>query len=167
MTLKLILQVPSGWSISGTGFAGSCTGQCTAKYDVASGDQRSKDIEMEPNQAGSFTVESQMEWWFGNDLSTLDGKEVSLPLAVIDGGIARGGGVPTAVGTPTSPPPAPPVIPASEGGGCNSMTDSAGPGSLVLLGLLILPVVGLVARPPLSRGPVSRAVVPPGGPRKA
>lgn len=48
-------------------------------------------------------------------------------------------------------PPAP-AAPAAEtsGGGCNSFADSAGPGSLILLGLLILPVAGLVARPLLS-----------------
>ena len=46
-----------------------------------------------------------------------------------------------------------PPAPAAEtpGGGCNSFSNSAGPGSLVLLSLLILPVVGLVARPVLSR----------------
>lgn len=42
-----------------------------------------------------------------------------------------------------------PAAPAAEtsGGGCNSFADSTGPGSLVLLGLLILPAAGLVARP--------------------
>ena len=51
----------------------------------------------------------------------------------------------------TAPPPAP-AAPASEtpGGGCNSFADSGGLGSLVLLGLLIVPVAGLVARPLLS-----------------
>ena len=158
MTLKLILQVPSGWSMSGTGFAGSCTGQCTATYDVASCDQRAIDIEMQPNQSGSFTVESQMEWWFGNDLSTLDGKEVSLPLTVIDGGMARGGGVPTAVVAPTSPPPAPPVIPASEGGGCNSMVESSRTGNLTMMGLLVIPALRLIGRS--IRVPIARRRLP-------
>ena len=163
MTLKLILQVPSGWSMSGSGFAGSCTGQCTATYDVASGDQRSIDIEMQPNQAGSFTAESQMEWWFGNDVSTLDGTTVSLPLTVLGQTTAtqrnaatRGVTAPAAV-TPTSPPPPPPVVPAREsGGGCNSVSDYAGPASLALMGLLILPAVGLVGRNILPRLPLRR-----------
>ena len=163
MTLKLILQVPSGWSMSGSGFAGSCTGQCTATYDVASGDQRSIDIEMQPNQAGSFTVESQMEWWFGNDVSTLDGKTVSLPLTVLGQTTAtqrnaatRGIVAPVAV-APTSAPPPPPVVPASESaGGGNSISDSAGPASLALSGLLILPAVGLVGRNILPRPPLRR-----------
>ena len=139
MTLKLILQVPSGWSMSGSGFTESCTGQCTATYDVASGDQKSIELEMQPNQAGSFTVEAQMEWWFEDDTSTLNGKAVSLPLSV----------VPLATPIPTSAPQSPAPVPTSGGGGgCNSI---GGSGSLVLLGLLILPVVGLMARPLMTR----------------
>ena len=149
MTLKLILQVPSGWSMSGSGFAESCTGQCTAIYDVASGDQESIELEMQPNQAGSFTVEAQMEWWFENDTATLDGKAVSLPLNVVP------------LVEPTSPPPAlapTPTFsfPESNDGGCNSIGGSGGAGSLVLLGLLILPVVGLMARPLMSRPALPR-----------
>ena len=149
--------------MSGSGFAGSCTVQCTATYDVASGYQRSIDIEMQPNQAGSFTAESQMEWWFGNDVSTLDGTTVSLPLTVPGQTTAaqrnaatRGVTAPAAV-TPTSPPPPPPVVPAREsGGGCNSVSDYAGPASLALMGLLILPAVGLVGRNILPRLPLRR-----------
>ena len=147
MTLKLILQVPSGWSMSGSGFTESCTGQCTATYDVASGDQRSIEIEMQPNQAGSFTVEAQMEWWFEDDTSTLDGKAVSLPMTVL----------PLATPVPPVPTVAPqrsqPIPSSSGGGGCNSM---GGAGSLVLLGLLILPVVGLMARPLMARPTLPR-----------
>lgn len=46
--------------------------------------------------------------------------------------------------------------PTTPSGGCNSFSDSTGQGSLLLLGLLIIPVVGLVARPLLSRGPVPK-----------
>ena len=161
MTLKLIMQVPSGWSMSGSGFTESCTGQCTATYEVASGYQRSIEFDMQPNQAGSFTAEAQIEWWFNDDVSTLDGKAVSLPMVVIDHSAPTPGPEPTAVPAPTvavAPPPFTP--PGSENGGCNSLSGS-GPGSLVLLDLLILPVVGLVARPLLSRGPVPRAALTP------
>ena len=147
MTLKLILQVPSGWSMSGSGFSESCTGQCTASYVVDSGDQRSVELEMQPNQAGSFTVEAQMEWWFGEDTSTLDGKAVSLPLNVIPLATPVPTALPRAV-QPAFPPP------SNSGDGCFS---TPGSGSLVLLGLLILPVVGLIARPLLARPDVPKA----------
>ena len=149
MTLKLILQVPSGWSMSGSGFTESCTGQCTATYQVASGDQRSIELEMQPNQSGSFVVEAQMEWWFGDDPTTLDGGAVELPLTV----------VPLATPVPTLAPQRAAPIPTSGGGdGCFSAGGSGGSGSLMLLGLLILPVVGLMARPLLSRPALPRAV---------
>ena len=161
MTLKLIMQVPSGWSMSGSGFTESCTGQCTATYEVASGDQRSIEFDMQPNQVGSFTAEAQMEWWFDDDVSTLDGKAVSLPMVVIDPSAPVPGPEPTAVPAPTVAVAPPPFTPSgSDNGGCNSLSGS-GPGSLVLLALLILPVVGLVARPLLSRGPVPREALTP------
>ena len=161
MTLKLIMQVPSGWSMSSSGFTESCTGQCTATYEVASGDQRSIEFDMQPNQAGSFTAEAQMEWWFDDDVSTLDGKAVSLPMVVIDPSAPTPGPEPTAVSAPTVAVAPPPFTPSgSDNGGCNSLSGS-GPGSLVLLALLILPVVGLEARPLLSRGPVPRAALTP------
>ena len=149
MTLKLILQVPSGWSMSGSGFTESCTGQCTATYQVASGDQRSIELEMQPNQSGSFVVEAQMEWWFGDDPTTLDGGAVELPLTV----------VPLATPVPTLAPQRAAPIPTSGGGdGCFSAGGSGGSGSLMLLGLLILPVVGLMARPLLSRPALPRSL---------
>ena len=68
---------------------------------------------------------------------------------------------PTPVPEPTVAVAPPPFTPSgSDNGGCNSLSGS-GPGSLVLLALLILPVVGLVARPLLSRGPVPRAALTP------
>ena len=123
MTLKLILQVPSGWSMSGSGFTESCTGQCTATYQVASGDQRSIELEMQPNQAGSFVVAAQMEWWFGDDPNTLDGDAVELPLTVLP--------LATTVPTqPAQPPQRSQPIPTSGGGdGCFS---AGGSGSLML-----------------------------------
>ena len=82
MTLKFILPVPSGWSMSGTGFSESCSGQCTATYQVAPGDQKSITLEMLPNQPGSFSADALMEWFFGTDVSTLERKSTSLQLTV-------------------------------------------------------------------------------------
>ena len=47
----------------------------------------------------------------------------------------------------TAPPATAAPAAGTPGGGCNSFADSSQPGSLALLGLLILPVAGLVARP--------------------
>ena len=146
MTLKLILPVPSGWSMSGSGFAESCTGQCTATYTVPSGKQRSIDLEMQPNQPGSFTVEAKMEWWFGDDVTTLTGDYKDLVLNVV--------GPPTPTHPPT-PTPFPTAIPApiapsgnNGGGGCG--VGFSGSGDLALLALLALPLAGSLARPQIA-----------------
>ena len=83
MTLKFILQVPSGWSMSGAGFTEACSGQCTATYQVPSGEQKSIFLEMLPNQTGSFNAEALMEWYFGDDVSTLTRESKSLALNVV------------------------------------------------------------------------------------
>ena len=61
MTLKFVLPVPSGWSMSGAGFTQACSGQCTATYTVPPGAQKSITLEMLPNQAGSFNADALME----------------------------------------------------------------------------------------------------------
>ena len=78
MTLKFILRTPSGWALSGSGFTTSCAGQCIATYTVESGEQRNITLEMLPKQVGSVAVEARMEWYFGEDTSTLERKVESL-----------------------------------------------------------------------------------------
>ena len=95
MTLQLILRIPSGWVLSGTGFAESCAGQCIATYEVNQGEQRTIYLQLEPNQEGSVEVEALMEWYFGEDESTLEKKEESLRLNAT---------APTALPTPTVVP---------------------------------------------------------------
>ena len=72
MKLILIIKAPSGWSVTGTGFAAGCGPQCTATYDLESGQLRHIDVLMVPNQPGDFEVEASMEWYFGGDTSTLE-----------------------------------------------------------------------------------------------
>ena len=91
MTLKFVLPLPSGWSMSGAGFTQACSGQCTATYMVPPGDQKSITLEMMPNQAGSFKADAMMEWFFGNDVSTLERKSTFLELTVVRQGFALGG----------------------------------------------------------------------------
>ena len=138
MTVKLRLIVPSGWSVSGTGFTGACSGTCIATYQVPTGDIRSIMLEMLANQIGTFEARAEMEWWFGTDTSTLDGSVETLELTA--------GPLPTA--TP-EPAPTVPFVTSDEssdgGGGFGDTSDFA------LLGLLALPLVGLVGLAARSR----------------
>ena len=83
MTLKLVIEAPSGWSLTGTGFATACGSQCSATYILESGQPRYIDVDMVPNQPGSFEVEARMEWYFGDDTSTLERKVETLQLNVL------------------------------------------------------------------------------------
>ncbi len=71
MTLTLRLTPPAGWSVSSTGSAEACGVPCNARYTVNSGDTRNITVDMVPNQPGSFLVEAKLEWWYGDDKSTL------------------------------------------------------------------------------------------------
>ena len=138
MTLKFILRPPSGWSIKGSGFTEACSGQCTATYQVPSGDQRSINIEMMPNQAGGpFEAEAVMEWYFGGDRSTLTRHTKSLSLRVLE--------------APEPEPTAAPIVQepvpgsGSNGGSCGlspAGATTAGPGDMALLALPLLGMAG-------------------------
>ena len=83
MTLKFVLRTPSGWTLSGAGFAEACAGQCIATYKLNTGVQRDLSLQMVPNEAGAVSVKAGMEWYFGNDLESLVIKEETLELHAV------------------------------------------------------------------------------------
>ena len=83
MTLQLVLQLPSGVSISGEGLSNSCSVQCSAIYQVPTGQNRDFLLTAVPNQSGSFEVAGRMEWYFGDDTATYAGKSASLTLNAV------------------------------------------------------------------------------------
>ena len=81
MTLQLVLQVPSGMSVSGDIIGEHCSIQWSATYKVPLGENRDFILEVTASQPGSFDVQGRMEWYFGDDLSTHDGKTETLRLS--------------------------------------------------------------------------------------
>ena len=152
MTVKLRLIVPSGWSVSGTGFTGACSGTCISTYQIPTGDIRSIMLEMLANQVGTFEARAEIEWWFGNDTTTLDGSVESLELTA--------GPLPTATPEPAATVVFPISDGSSDGGGCGFGDTS----DFALLGLLALPLVGLVGLAARSRrvrvAPISGGMIP-------
>ena len=147
MTLQFILQVPSGWSMSGTGLTEACSGQCVATYKVAPGELKSIFLHMLPNQAGTFDVKGRITWYFEDDTQTLDGQSVSLGLTVTESSVPAV--QPTLTPTPRVAPTvavAPAMAPVSSGGGCGFTGDSRGFGDTGLLALLLLGLAGLLWR---------------------
>ena len=62
VTTRLTLELPSGWSIDGEGFADKCSGICTAIHEVPAGDQKSIAITAYANHPGQFDLEGRAEY---------------------------------------------------------------------------------------------------------
>ena len=166
VTLQLVLKAPSGWSVSGAGFAQSCTGQCIATYQMSPGEQQSININMLPNQPGAFAVTGDLTWYFGEDRETAGNKSVSLDLNVTPPpaptATPRPTPAPTPIPTvtptpiPTATPTPPPATQAAApdgggNGGCSAPAKSGG-GELAMLGVLALPLLGLARLGARRRG---------------
>ena len=107
MTLKFVLEAPSGWSISGTAFADACAGQCIATYTVGSGELKNVNVAMQPNEPGKFEVEARTEWFFGNDTTTLETRTETITITVAGEPTPTPVVTPTPTSTPEPPPPLP------------------------------------------------------------
>ena len=120
MTVLLTLQVPSGWSIVGEGFADNCSSQCTASYPVQAGKQRHIEFTGRPNQAGQFRFVGNIEWFFEGEESQVYEDIKTIPVTV-KGSPATSTPVPSSTPTPSLPTAMPSPTPCVSGsGGCNS-----------------------------------------------
>ena len=149
MFLQLILGIPSGWSVKGSGFAESCAGQCVAAYEADWSKQRHINLELVPNQVGRVKVEARMRWYFEEDKSDLKEKERSLELNAVDDAETP---TPTPIPTPPlTPDPTPTPMNGGGGGGCG-LTVSPQPGVAVgnlftlLAPLAMVGSLGLIRR---------------------
>jgi hypothetical protein len=66
MTVRLILKVPSGMSVSGSLFAEACAGQCLAVVKVGTGELRNIALNLRANQPGQFQMTGDLEWLFSD-----------------------------------------------------------------------------------------------------
>jgi len=122
MTLQLILKVPSGMSVTSTGFVESGSGQYTSTYTVEPGEERHIEVHIKTNQVGKFNVEGDICYYFGGDKSTAEYKTVKLPVKVN----------PVSTPTPTGTTPTP------------SSTET--PGFEVVFAIAVLLAVAYLAR---------------------
>ncbi len=82
MTLQLILKIPSGMSVISTVFVTGGAGQYTATYELKPGDIRNIEVQIMANQAGEFTINGDINYYFGRDVSTAEGKSQSIEVSV-------------------------------------------------------------------------------------
>ena len=71
MISRLILELPSGWSMDGEGFADKCSGLCSANYTIATGEQEFIEVTAYPNHAGKFRLAGRIEWVYEGTQETL------------------------------------------------------------------------------------------------
>ena len=67
MLARLTLELPSGWSMDGEGFANKCSGLCTANHEIATGDQQYIEVTAYPNHTGVFRLEGRVEFVYDGE----------------------------------------------------------------------------------------------------
>jgi Tol biopolymer transport system component len=91
MVVQLILQVPSGMSVTSAPFVAGGGGQFTASYEVEPGYVRQTEVHVRPNEAGQFNIVGYVAYYLKGDQSTAEYRTVSLPVTVgLRGPVERG-----------------------------------------------------------------------------
>lgn len=104
MLSRLILELPSGWSMDGEGFADKCSGLCSANYTIATGEQEFIEVTAYPNHVGKFRLAGRIEWVYeGTDQTLHLSRDVPITVNSGSGGDSR------TVPLPTSPPRQAPI----------------------------------------------------------
>jgi hypothetical protein len=70
MNVQVIIKPPSGMSVTSTEFSQSGAGQYTSKYKLEPGASRDIEVRLKPNEAGKFTVEGWVVYYFGDDIQS-------------------------------------------------------------------------------------------------
>ena len=86
MTVQLILEVPSGMSVTPAEFIKGDRGQYAASYSVEPGNIRQIEVPIRANQEGSFSITGYLAYYFAGDKSTAEYQTLSLPVTVGNAG---------------------------------------------------------------------------------
>ena len=111
MLSRLILELPSGWSMDGEGFADKCSGLCSANYTIATGEQEFIEVTAYPNHTGKFRLAGRVEWVYeGTDQTRHLSRDVPITVSTGTGGNdSRVEPLPASPPQPAQPQAAPPV----------------------------------------------------------
>lgn len=82
MTVQLILKVPSGMSVTSSGFIFGGGGQYTSTFTVEPGEAKLIEVHIIANQAGNFNVVGDICYYFGGNVSTASYESTTLPVKV-------------------------------------------------------------------------------------
>jgi hypothetical protein len=101
MTVKMVLSLPAGLSLTSDNFTEGDDAQYTTVYNVAPGDMRQIEIRLRSDQAGNFDIFGEISYYFEDNENAAYLQVFSFPVSI------------SAVEIPS---PAPTPIPSSEGG---------------------------------------------------
>ena len=138
MTVRLILKVPSGMSVSGSVFTQACAGQCLAVVQVATGQLRNISLKLLANQPGQFDVTGDLEWFFADQPSNVLRKTEVLSVQVSPRL------QPTVTVSPTAVERSTPAPPSGNSSGCGIGLATSGFAGVPDLALLLGPVLGMI-----------------------
>jgi len=82
MHVQVIIIPPSGMMVSSSEFVQSGAGQYTTTYELEPGQGRDIEVRIESNQAGDFTVEGRVVYYFGDDIKNAEDYTLKLPIKV-------------------------------------------------------------------------------------
>lgn len=112
MLSRLILELPSGWSMDGEGFADKCSGLCSANYTIATGEQEFIEVTAYPNHAGRFRLAGRIEWVYEGTDQTLHMTR-DVPITVTAGSVGNQNRVAPLPASPAQPVAAAPAVPTA------------------------------------------------------
>jgi hypothetical protein len=84
MHLQLILETPSGVSVTSSSFSEQGVGQYVATYDLVPGDSKGLSIRLKANQVGRFDVTGHAVFYFGEDKANDTARTVTIPIEVVE-----------------------------------------------------------------------------------
>ncbi|MDD5617274.1 MAG: hypothetical protein PHH85_13845, partial [Candidatus Methanoperedens sp.] len=86
MNVQIIIKPPSGMSVTSTEFSQGAAGQYTSTYKLESGASRDIEVRLKPNEAGKFTVEGWVVYYFGDDIKSKKEEILKEPITVRSAG---------------------------------------------------------------------------------
>ncbi len=101
MTVKMVLLLPTGLSLTSDNFAEGNDERYTTVYNVAPGDMRQIEIRLESDQAGNFDILGELSYYFEDNENAANIQVFTFPVSISAAEI---------------PSPTPKPIPSSEGG---------------------------------------------------
>jgi hypothetical protein len=82
LTIQLIIETPTGVSVTGGAFIESGQGQYTSTFVLDPGESKGLRIQIEPNEPGKHTITGYAVYYFGDDTENRESRSVQIPITV-------------------------------------------------------------------------------------